>query len=112
MGLAWLRPGAVTCAPVEVPRTADGRVDLVAVARAGALLVLESAPGTPGTGRWSYAVVGTAGRVEHDGRTTWAVDPAGHRRDLGADAFAALDEVTAAAGATPDDRAAARIAAE
>jgi para-aminobenzoate synthetase component I len=100
--LGWLRPADVTATEVAVPRTADGHVDLTALARAGAPLLLESAPGTPGTGDWSIAVIGTAGRLRHDGTFTWLDGPAGPQ-NLGADAFTAIDRVTRALQATPDD---------
>jgi para-aminobenzoate synthetase component I len=100
--LDWLQPADVTAAEVAVPRTADGHVDLTALARAGAPLLLESAPGTPGTGDWSFAVIGTAGRLRHDGTSTWLDGPTG-RQDLGADAFTAIDRIASAMRATPDD---------
>jgi hypothetical protein len=98
--LDWLQPADVTAAEVAVPRTADGHVDLTALARAGAPLLLESAPGTPGTGDWSFAVIGTAGRLRHDGTSTWLDGPTG-RQDLGADAFTAIDRIASAMRATP-----------
>jgi len=99
--LDWLQPGHVTASRAQLPRTSDGRVDLATLARAGAPILLESVPGTPGTGDWSFAVIGTAGRLRHDGMSTWLDGPQG-RQDLGADAFAAIDVVTRALGATPD----------
>lgn len=104
MDLGWLRPGALTCTPLPVPRTPDGRVDLLALARSGAPLLFESAPGTPGTGHHSYVVVGAAGRLRHDGTTTRLLAWDGVVHDLGPDAFAAIDRVTGALAATPDDR--------
>lgn len=98
----WLRPARVTASEVEVPRDSDGRVDLTALARTGAPLLLESAPGTPGTGDWSFAVIGTAGRLRHDGTSTWLDGVAG-RQDLGRDAFTAIDRVATALRAMPDD---------
>jgi para-aminobenzoate synthetase component I len=100
--LDWLEPVDVTTAEVELPRGRDGRVDLTALARAGAPLLLESAPGTPGTGDWSFAVIGTAGRLRHDGTSTWLDGPPG-RQDLGPDAFTAIDRVATVLRATPDD---------
>ena len=105
MGLDWLRPGTVTRTPLDPPRTADGRVDLLGLARAGACLVLEAAPGVPGSEGISYAVIGCTGGLSHDGTTTWLVDPDGAGEDLGPDAFDAIDRVSAALGATPDDEA-------
>ena len=103
MGLDWLRPGTVTRTRLAPPRTPDGRVDLVALARAGARTVLEAAPGVPGSDEVTYAVIGTAGALVHDGLTTRLVARTGATEDLGADAFAAIDRVTTAMRARPDD---------
>lgn len=77
-------------------------MDLLAFVAAGAPLLLESSPSTPGTGRWSYVVIGTSGRLTHDGSTTALHDPAGARTDLGRDAFTSIDELGHALGVTPD----------
>lgn len=61
----------------DVPRDAEGRVDLVRLAsalappRTAGAPLLESAPGVAGTGRWSYVIVGTPGG------TTGPPDPFG-----------------------------------
>ena len=85
---------------MDVPRHPDGRVDLVRLLPAATTL-LETRPQSGGEAGMSYVVVGTAGRLLHDGVTTTLVDAQG-AHDLGPDPFAALDEVTAALDATPD----------
>ena len=99
--LEGLEPTSPTVTPLTVPRLRDGRVDLLALA-ARADLLFESATSVPGGTGWSYAVVGTAGRLVHDGTTTRLHMGAGVH-DLGPNAFTALDTVSAAMGATPDD---------
>lgn len=103
MDLGSLQPGVVTRTPFHAPRSPDGHVDLLAFARAGAPLLFESARAAPGAGHHSYVVVGTAGRLVHDGHTTTLTTPDGAALDLGPDAFAAIDLVTEALAATPDD---------
>lgn len=100
--LDGLRPATPTVTAATVPRDEQGRVDLLALAAGGADLVFESAVDVPGSGDWSYAVVGTSGRLVHDGTTTWLHTAAG-TVDLGTDAFGAVDAVTRALAATPDD---------
>lgn len=90
----------------SVPRRRDGRVDLPAIARGLAPLhgrpapLLESAPETPATGRWSYVVGSIEGRLQHrGGRLHWD-GPA--PRPASDDPFAAIDELCAWLGLTPD----------
>jgi para-aminobenzoate synthetase component I len=93
---ATVAPGPVptTGAPRRIeltglPRTRSGQVDLD---RAAAALddsdVLETAVDRAG---WSYLVPAGGARLVDDGRRTALVRPDGHRTDLGADPFAAID---------------------
>ncbi|MFP5308316.1 MAG: anthranilate synthase component I family protein [Actinomycetes bacterium] len=95
----------------QVPRRADGRVDLDRVALALAPLLgapapmLESAPDVPATGDTSWVIAGVAGRLLHrDGRTE-AAGALGRLLDGDADTldpFAALDLAGERTGCTPD----------
>lgn len=100
--LSGLEPTSPTVTPLAVPRLPDGRVDMLALAT-NADLLFESAAGVPGSSGWSFAVVGTAGHLVHDGTTTRLRTGTGVH-DLGPDAFAAIEAVSAALDATPDDR--------
>ncbi len=96
-----LRPtGPPEATPVDVPRHPDGRVDLVRLLAASTTL-LETRPQSGAEAGTSYAVVGTAGRLLHDGTTTLLVDTDG-AHDLGPDPFAALDAVATVLESTPD----------
>ena len=99
-------PGPRTRSLPDVPRRADGRVDLSTIARGLAPLLgrpaplLESAPGSPATGRWSYVVASVAGRITlEQGRLDWSgPSPA----PGGSDPFTALDVLCERLGLTPD----------
>jgi para-aminobenzoate synthetase component I len=96
-----LTAGPVTLAPLTVaPRDESDRVDVLRCAAALGGTLLESAPGAPGTGRFSYVVAAAAGRLIHDGGAA-TLRLGDLEYDLGADALDAVDAVAAAMGCTP-----------
>jgi para-aminobenzoate synthetase component 1 len=89
----------------RAPRRPDGRISLDTVVdtlrRVAPVQVLETVPGTPHAGRWSYVAV-VVGALHDDGhRSTLALDGRAPE-DLGADPFAAIDRVCQRFGWGPD----------
>ena len=88
----------------QVARHDDGRVDLDAVVdalRPHPVQVLETVPGTPHAGRWSYVAL-VDGHLHDDGDGTRLTLPGRTPEDLGEDPFAALDAVCDRFGWSPD----------
>lgn len=86
------------------PRQPDGRVAVDALVdrlrAATPVTVLETVPGVPHGGRWSYLAL-PAGRVHDDGDGTVLELPGRAPEPLGRDPFRALDRVTERFGWTP-----------
>ncbi len=86
----------------DVPRGADGRVDLDAVHdRLAPADLLETADGSG----WSYVVPHLGARVRDDGRTTRLTTAFGTHQRLGTDPLGALDAVAEQLGIDPHARA-------
>jgi para-aminobenzoate synthetase component 1 len=92
----------------DVPRRPDGRVDLDRVSAAlrplhdgRAAALLESAPGVPHTGRWSYVVAGVAGTWRHSPHLRGVTERL-HRVEVADDPFVTLDRIGETFGLTPD----------
>ena len=100
---ALIRVGAVDVQTLpDLPRRGDGRIDLDRLQVGLSATLLESVPGSPAAGRYSYVVAHARGRLG-----CWpersVLDLGGGRRvDLPHDPFAAMRAVFGAVGLRPD----------
>lgn len=98
-----LRPGAVDVLTLtDLPRRADERIDLDRLHEGLGGTLLESVPSSPATGRYSYVVAHTRGRLTYR-RTRCELElGAGRKLRLSNDPLTAMADVFDSAGLVPD----------